>query len=60
MQKISTPIIDISLIKNMIIKRNEARKNKDYTLSDNIRHELLELGISLEDTKDGTQWKTKF
>ncbi|CAC9498575.1 Cysteinyl-tRNA synthetase (EC 6.1.1.16) [uncultured Gammaproteobacteria bacterium] len=40
-----------------IEKRNEARNNKDFNLSDQIRDELAELGIILEDNKNGTNWR---
>ena len=43
-----------SYIENMISKRNEAKKNKDYETADNIREELKEKGISIKDTKEGT------
>ena len=46
-------------IENLILKRNEARKNKDYKTSDDIRDELLNLGIELLDTSKGTKWKKK-
>ncbi|NGM60553.1 cysteine--tRNA ligase [Sphingobacterium sp. SGG-5] len=36
--------------------RNEAKKNKDFTTSDRIRHELSAIGIQLKDSKDGTLW----
>lgn len=39
--------------------RAEARARKDYALSDSIRDRLEELGISLEDTPDGTFWREK-
>lgn len=44
-------------IAELIDKRTEARKNKDFKLSDQIRDELKEKGIILEDTKDGVKWK---
>lgn len=44
-------------ILNLIEKRTEARKNKDYKLADEIRDSLQEKGIILEDTKDGVKWK---
>lgn len=47
------------IIENKIEERNQARKNKDYVLSDSIRKELEELGVILEDTKDGTTWRRK-
>ncbi len=44
-------------IQNLIKKREEARKNKDWDTSDKIRDELAEKGITLEDTAQGTVWK---
>ena len=44
-------------IENLIQKRVEAKKNKDFKLADDIRAELLEKGIILEDTRQGTKWK---
>ncbi len=42
-----------------ITNRNEARANKDFTLSDQIRGKLAELGIVLEDNANGTTWRRK-
>jgi cysteinyl-tRNA synthetase len=36
--------------------RAEARKNKDFALSDKIRNQLLDAGIEIKDTKDGASW----
>lgn len=44
-------------IEEMIQKRQDAKKNKDYQLADSIRAELLEKGIVLEDTRQGVNWK---
>jgi cysteinyl-tRNA synthetase len=45
----------LSGVVDMLIEmRNEARANKDWTLSDKIRDKLLERGIQLKDGKDGT------
>ncbi|MSP84314.1 MAG: cysteine--tRNA ligase [Flavobacteriaceae bacterium] len=42
---------------NMLIQmRNEARANKDFAMSDQIRDQLLEIGIQLKDGKDGTSF----
>jgi cysteinyl-tRNA synthetase len=46
-------------IEAMIARRNEARRNRDFALSDKIRQELLALGILIEDTKEGTRWRRK-
>lgn len=40
-----------------IERREEARRAKQYGLADQIRKELLQAGIALEDTKDGVRWK---
>jgi len=37
--------------------REKARQEKNFELADRIRQELLEQGISLEDTRQGTRWK---
>ncbi len=44
-------------IEAMIEKRQEARKNKDFALADQIRDELQEQGIVLEDTREGVRFK---
>ncbi|MGL5314703.1 MAG: cysteine--tRNA ligase [Peptostreptococcaceae bacterium] len=44
-------------VENLIQKRVEAKKNKDFKLADDIRQELLDKGIILEDTRQGTKWK---
>jgi cysteinyl-tRNA synthetase len=38
--------------------RQEAKKNKDFALSDRIRDELGKLGIVVKDKKDGADWET--
>ena len=42
-----------------IDQREEARKNKDWSKADDIRNELADMNIVLEDKKDGTAWKIK-
>ena len=44
-------------IAELIKKREEFRKNKQYQEADKIRDELKKKGILLEDTKEGTIWK---
>ena len=41
-------------IKEKIAERNEAKKNKNYVLADEIRDNLLKEGIKLIDTREGT------
>ncbi|WP_194192667.1 cysteine--tRNA ligase [Clostridium chrysemydis] len=44
-------------VERLIEERQEARKNKDFALSDKIRDELKDRGIVLEDTPQGVRWK---
>ena len=44
-------------IEDLIEERQKARKDKDFTRADKIRDQLLDMGIVLEDTKDGVKWK---
>lgn len=44
-------------IEKLIAKRQAARKEKNFALADEIRDELLEKGIILEDTREGVKWK---
>ena len=44
-------------IEALIQKRTDAKKNKDFKLADEIRQQLLDKGIVLEDTRQGTKWK---
>lgn len=51
--------IDEAYIKEMIEKRNVAKKDKDYALADSIRNELERKGIILKDTREGTIYEVK-
>lgn len=44
-------------ILELIAKRAEAKKNKDFALADSIREELLTQGIKLIDGRDGTSYE---
>lgn len=44
-------------IEALITERQEARKAKDFKRADEIRNQLLEQGIVLEDTREGVKWK---
>ena len=44
-------------IEAMIEKRQAARKERNFALADQIRDELLQKGIILEDTREGVKWK---
>jgi len=45
-----------NLVKMIIDLRQQSKNNKDWQTSDNIRKQLTELGITVKDTKDGTDW----
>ncbi|MDO4330101.1 MAG: cysteine--tRNA ligase [Lachnospiraceae bacterium] len=44
-------------IEKMIADRQQARKSKNFALADEIRGKLLDMGIVLEDTREGVKWK---
>ncbi|MCA1578954.1 MAG: cysteine--tRNA ligase [Acidobacteria bacterium] len=48
-----------SEVQAMLDDRQEARRRRDFGRADEIRRELAERGIILEDTKDGVRWKRK-
>ncbi len=45
------------LMELLIAIRNDARKNKNFAVSDKIRDDLKAAGIVLEDSKEGTFWR---
>ena len=49
----------LEYINQMIKKRNEAKQNKDYEIADAIRNELLEKGIIIKDTREGTTFELR-
>lgn len=44
-------------VERLIEERVQARKNKDFHRADEIRQELLDMGVVIEDTRAGTKWK---
>ena len=54
---VATGQIDDDAIQKLIDQRNEARRNKDFALSDKIRDDLKAQGIILEDTPQGTRYR---
>jgi len=51
--------LDVRKIECLINDRNEARKNKNWDRADECRDELTQMGVVLEDTSQGTEWKIK-
>ena len=46
-------------IDNLIDQRNAARTARNFALADEIREQLLDAGIELEDSREGTVWRRK-
>jgi cysteinyl-tRNA synthetase len=49
--------LDGAAIESLIAERAQAKLDKDYARSDEIRAELLANGVILEDSREGTSWK---
>ncbi len=58
---LKSAVTDVSLsddeINRKIEQRNQAKAEKNWTLADQIRDELNEMGITLEDSVEGTRWR---
>ena len=50
--------LEESMIEGLIKNRNEARREKNFDMADKIRDQLKEMGIEIEDTSDGTIWRS--
>jgi cysteinyl-tRNA synthetase len=48
-----------SLVALILKLRQEAREHKDFASSDRLRDELISLGVTLRDTKEGTDWEIR-
>ncbi len=48
--------LDQHHIQSIVDRRQLARKNKDFALADNLRDELLQMGIEVMDTPEGARW----
>jgi cysteinyl-tRNA synthetase len=46
-------------VQALIDERQEARRRRDFARADEIREQLTERGITLEDTRDGVRWKRR-
>lgn len=49
----------IKYIEEKIALRDDAKRKKDYHLADSIRDELLQMGVTLFDTRNGTKYEVK-
>lgn len=48
--------IEVEKVEELVAARQDARKNKDFARSDEIRDELIELGVEVKDTPQGAVW----
>jgi cysteinyl-tRNA synthetase len=44
-------------IEEQIQARHQAKQDRDFTKADQIRQQLLDGGVILEDSRDGTKWR---
>ena len=51
--------LDNEFIEKLINDRNQARASKDFNKADEIRNKLTDMGIEIEDTPNGTIWRSK-
>ncbi len=58
-QKAEALSLDPAHIEQLIEERRQARQSKDFARADAIRQQLLDAGILLEDTPQGTTWRVK-
>ena len=55
-QKARRRNLDTAHVEELMSRRAEARRNKDFALSDSLRDELAALGVLVRDTPQGQQW----
>lgn len=48
---------ELTQINALIQEREQARQRKDWATADKLRQQLMEMGITVEDTSDGTLWR---
>ena len=51
--------INQTLVDELILQRNNARKEKKFKLADEIREKLDKMGVVIEDNMDGSSWRKK-
>jgi cysteinyl-tRNA synthetase len=54
---VSDDVISAQDIEAQILARQDAKLSKDYARADEIRQALLDQGVVLEDSREGTQWR---
>ena len=56
-EKIKTSDEKMKIIEDLIQKRNVARENKNFSLADDLRKQLINLGVEIQDGPKGVKWK---
>lgn len=56
LEKEEEKVGDEDYIEEMIAKRAQAKKDRNFAMADQIRDELAAKGIVLKDTREGTKW----
>jgi len=54
--EVCTNDLDIATIESLIEARLDARSNKNWSRADELRDELIAMGIDIKDGPDGTTW----
>ena len=52
-----TQDVDVAAVESMLDQRQQARQQKDWAKADQIRQQLLSMGVHIEDTATGTSWR---
>ncbi|MDY6018064.1 MAG: cysteine--tRNA ligase [Anaerococcus sp.] len=58
-RKKSADNLDVEKIESLVALRSAAKKNKDFAKADQIRDQLLEMGVIVKDTREGSKWEIK-
>ncbi len=53
----AAPDSDDDRIEELVAARNQARADRDFSRADEIRAQLLAMGVVIEDTREGTRWR---
>ena len=55
----STSPVGAADIEALIAERNEARRSRNFERADRVRRQLTDMGVVIEDTREGTRWRLK-
>jgi cysteinyl-tRNA synthetase len=55
--KLARSGLDSAAIEALVAERNAARQDRDFARADAARNTLLEMGVSVMDTPEGSRWK---